>query len=206
MPALDGGDVGAALKRAETNVALLAPYARAKKPILALQPTCALLLKQDYPTLIESEESALVAAQTKDITQYLADAMKRGKLKRDFQSSPGAVTYHLSCHTKAQGLKRAAKDLLESIDGCQVELVDRCAGIDGTWGLKAAYYDEAIQVSAKLTERFLDRHDVKACSDCALAGLQIETATDESPVHPVEILARAYGLIGGTGRETTGAG
>ncbi|PSR23531.1 MAG: ferredoxin [Sulfobacillus acidophilus] len=205
MPALDGGDIAAAVQRATANVALLAPYARANKPILALQPTCALLLKQDYPTLVESEESRIVAAQTKDVTQYLADAMKRGVLKKDFQSGPGAVTYHLSCHTKAQGLKRAAKDLLESIDGCQVEVVDRCAGIDGTWGLKAEYYDEAIKVSAKLTERFANRHDVKACSDCALAGLQIETATDDRPVHPAEILARAYGLIGGSTGETTGA-
>jgi Fe-S oxidoreductase len=161
---------------------------------LALQPTCALLLKQDYPTLVESEDAKLVAQQTKDLTQFLADAMKRGKLKKEFSQSPGEVTYHLSCHTKTQGLQRAAKQLLESIDGCAVDVVDRCAGIDGTWGLKAEYYDEALKVSAKLTERFQARHDTRVCSDCALAGLQIETVTDEKPVHPVEILARSYGL------------
>ncbi len=194
MPALDGGDMEGAIERARTNVALLAPYARANKTILALQPTCALLLKQDYPTLVESEDARLVASHTKDLTQYLADAMKKGKLKKDFQSSPGQVTYHLSCHTKAQGLQRAAKQLLEAIDGCDVEVVERCAGIDGTWGLKAKYYDEAIKVSAKLTERFQERHDTRACSDCALAGLQIKTVTDEEPAHPVEILARSYGL------------
>ncbi len=197
MPALDGGDIDGALARARSNVELLAPYARAGKPILALQPTCALLLKQDYPTLVESEEAKLIASKTKDVTEYLAEAMRRGKLKKEFQSSPGEVTYHLSCHTKAQGLKRAAKDLLEAIDGCDVEMVERCAGIDGTWGLKAAYYDESIKVSAKLTERFQERHATHACSDCALAGLQIETVTDKEPVHPVEILARSYGLLGG---------
>lgn len=197
MPALDGGDMDGALRRAEVNVALLAPYARAKKLILALQPTCALLLKQDYPTLVESDDAKLVAMQTRDLTQYLADGMRRGKLQKQFSWSPGAVTYHLSCHTKTQGLQRAAKQLLESIDGCEVEVVDRCAGIDGTWGLKAEYYDESLKVSAKLTERFKARHDTRACSDCALAGLQIETVTDKEPVHPVEILARSYGLLGG---------
>ena len=198
MPALDGGDINGAVERARKNVALLAPYARAKKPILALQPTCALLLKQDYPTLVQSDDATLVARATKDITQYLADAMKKGNLKKEFESSPGPVTYHLSCHTRAQGLRRAAKQLLESIDGCEVEVVERCAGIDGTWGLKAEYYDESIKVSAKMTERFLERHDTHACSDCALAGLQIETVTDNEPLHPVEILARSYGLLGGT--------
>lgn len=198
MPALDGGDIDGAIRRAKSNVELLASYARAKKPILALQPTCALLLKQDYPTLVESDDAKAIASQTKDLTQYLADAMKRGKLKKEFAESPGAVTYHLSCHTKTQGLQRAAKQLLEAIDGCQVEVVDRCAGIDGTWGLKAEYYQESLKVSAKMTERFEARHDTHACSDCALAGLQIETVTDDKPVHPVEILARSYGLVGGS--------
>lgn len=198
MPALDGGDMQGALSRAQKNVELLAPYARAGKPILALQPTCALLLKQDYPTLVESEDAKLIAKQTKDITQYLSDAMKKGKLEKDFSSSPGPVTYHASCHTRAQGLRRSAKQLLEAIDGCEVDVVERCAGIDGTWGLKAEYYDESIKVSAKMTERFQEHHDTQACSDCALAGLQIETVTDAAPVHPVEILARSYGLLGGT--------
>ncbi|MCY0878607.1 MAG: heterodisulfide reductase-related iron-sulfur binding cluster [Firmicutes bacterium] len=197
MPALDGGDMEGAIRRAKENVDILAPYARAGKTILALQPTCALLIKQDYPTLVPGEEAQMVARQTQDLTQYLADQMKRGALKKSFVASPGPVTYHLSCHTKAQGIRRAAKDLLESIDGCQVEMVDRCAGIDGTWGLKAQYYDEAIKVSAKLTERFQARHDTAACSDCALAGLQIETVTDAPPVHPVQLLAKAYGLEGG---------
>lgn len=197
MPALDGGDMEGALSRARINVELLAPYARAGKTILALQPTCALLLKQDYPTLVDGEDARLVAEKTRDLTEYLAGLMRRGKLKKEFRESPGAVTYHLSCHTKAQGLKRAGKDLLQAIDGCEVDVVERCAGIDGTWGLKAEFYDEAQKVSAKLTERFQEHHAETACGDCALAGLQIETAVDRSPVHPVEILARSYGLLGG---------
>lgn len=194
MPALDGGDISGAISRAKTNVALLAPYARAGKPIIALQPTCALLLKQDYPTLVPGEDAARVASVTQDLTQYLSVLMKQGKLSREFRQNPGPVTYHLSCHTKAQGLKRAAKDLLEAIDGVEVEVVDRCAGIDGTWGLKKEYYDESLKVSQRLTQQFLQNHDQQACSDCALAGLQIETVTDQAPVHPVQILARAYGI------------
>lgn len=194
MPALDGGDVEGAIRRAKQNVALLAPYAKAGKPILALQPTCALLIKRDYATLVGTEDAQIVASMTQDITEYLADKMRKGQLQKDFQSTLGPVTYHLSCHTKSQGLKRAAKDLLEAVDGTRVDVVDRCAGIDGTWGLKHTYYEESLKVSAKLTEKFRQAHDTHACSDCALAGLQIETVTDEAPKHPVELLARAYGL------------
>lgn len=194
MPALDGGDVAGATERARQNVALLAPYVKAGKPIVALQPTCAYVLKREYPLLLGTEEAEAVSRATVDVTEYLAGRMKKGSLKKDFRSSPGEVTYHLSCHSKAQGLTRAAKDLLTGIDGTTVNVIERCAGIDGTWGLKAEFYDESQKVAAKLTEGFRKAHDRTACSDCALAGLQIETVTDQPPVHPVQILWDAYGL------------
>lgn len=194
MPALDGGDVAGATERARHNVSLLAPFARAGKKILALQPTCAYVLKKEYALLLGTPDAELVAEATVDITEYLAARMKSGELKQDFQSSPGAVTYHLSCHTKAQGLRRAASDLLTGIEGTTVTVVDRCAGIDGTWGFKAQYYDASQKVAERLTEAFRAAHDTHACSDCALAGLQIETASARPPEHPVELLARAYGL------------
>ncbi len=194
MPALDGGDISGATERARHNIARLVDYAKAGKKILALQPTCAYVLKQEYPVLVGTEEAQLVARATMDITEYLASLMKSGKLKRDFSQSPGTITYHLSCHSKAQGLKKAASDLLGGIEGTTVNVVDRCAGIDGTWGLKARYYDESQKVSRKLTEAFQLAHDTHACSDCALAGLQIEVASDKPPRHPVEILWAAYGL------------
>ncbi len=194
MPALDGGDIDGATERAAQNVTKLVDYAKAGKKILVLQPTCAFVLKHEYPVLLGTEEAKQVAAATLDITEYLAGLMKAGKLKREFRSSPQTVTYHLSCHSKAQGLKKTAADLLSGIEGTTVNVVDRCAGIDGTWGLKAEYYDESQKVAKKLTEAFHSAHDTAACSDCALAGLQIETVTDRPPRHPVQILWEAYGL------------
>ncbi len=194
MPAMDGGDIAGATERAQHNVSQLSSYAEAGKKILALQPTCAYVLKQDYPLLLGTEAAQKVASATLDITEYLAQQMRSGRLKKDFVSSPGTVTYHLSCHTKAQGLKKAAADLLSGIDGTTVNIVDRCAGIDGTWGLKAEYYDESQKVAKKMTDAFRAAHDTVACSDCALAGLQIEVASDRPPQHPVQILLDAYGL------------
>ncbi len=194
MPALDGGDIAGATERAAHNVTQLARYAQGGKKILALQPTCAYVLKKDYPMLLGTQEAQQVADATLDITEYLAQAMRGGRMKKDFVSSPGPVTYHMSCHTKAQGLRKAAEDLLSGIEGTTVTVVDRCAGIDGTWGLKAEYYDESQKVAKKMTDAFRAAHDTVACSDCALAGLQIEVASDHPPEHPVQILAKAYGL------------
>lgn len=194
MPALDGGDIAGATLRAKQNVAVLVGYAREGKKILALQPTCAYVLKKEYPLLLDTEEARLVSEQTVDITEYLAQKARKGELKKGFRRSLGTVTYHLSCHTKAEGLKRSARDVLSYVDGTTVNVVDHCAGIDGTWGLKAEFYDASQKVAAKLTAAFHEARKTQACSDCALAGLQIETASDRPPSHPVELLWQAYGL------------
>lgn len=194
MPALDGGDIIGATERAKQNVALLAPYAREGKKILALQPTCAYVLKKEYPLLLGTDDAELVSKNTQDVTEYLADRMKKKDLRSDFSQALGTVTYHMSCHTKAQGLVKSARTLLAGIEGTQFNVVDRCAGIDGTWGLKAEYFDHSQKVAKKMTEAFAQAHDTHACSDCSLAGLQIETVTDKPPRHPVELLYQAYGL------------
>jgi len=76
MPALDGGDVDGAVRRARANLALLAPYAAQGKPILALQPTCAYVLKEEYPLLVGGEVAKSVAAATVDVTDFLAGLAK----------------------------------------------------------------------------------------------------------------------------------
>jgi glycerol-3-phosphate dehydrogenase subunit C len=196
MPALDGGDVNGAVARARANVAVLAEHARAGKPIVALQPTCAYVLKTEYPMLLDGDEAAAaVAAKTVDVTDFLAEMARTNQLKTDFTRPLGAVTYHVSCHTRALGGGGRGRDLLARIPGTRVMMVEQCAGIDGTWGLKAQWYDASQKVAAKLTRTFRDRHDTEPCSDCKLAGLQIAEAAGRPPAHPIELLARAYGFL-----------
>ncbi|MBX5467329.1 MAG: ferredoxin [Firmicutes bacterium] len=195
MPALDGGDMDGAIRRARQNVAVLAPHAQAGRPILALQPTCAYVLKKEYPLLLGTDEAKAVASATQDVTEYLAAALKSGRLPAAFARSLGTVTYQVSCHTKAQGLATAAKSLLEQVPGTTVSVVDACAGIDGTWGFKAEFFDLSQRVARRMTEAFERQRGTRACSDCALAGLQIAVGAGQPPRHPVELLAYAYGVF-----------
>lgn len=194
MPALDGGDVEAATRRAQKNVELLWPYVQAGKPVVALQPTCAYVLKKEYPLLLGTPEAKAVAEATRDVTEFMVSGLKSGMLKKEFVWSPGAVTYQLSCHTKAQGLATAARTLLQEIPGTEVSVVDHCAGIDGTWGFKQEFFDLSQKVARRMTEQFARRRGTTPCSDCALAGLQIAEGAGQEPLHPVEVLAQAYGV------------
>lgn len=194
MPALDGGDVDGAVERARANLGLLAPYAAAGKPIVALQPTCAYVLREEYPMLVEGEVAKQVASATVDLTEFLAGLARQGSLKTDFQHPVGPLTYHVSCHTRAMGVGARGRDLLKLIPDTEVVMVEQCAGIDGTWGLKAQYFDEAKKVARRLDRAILQHPGHHTCSDCKLAGLQIEDTVGHAPSHPVEVLARAYGI------------
>ncbi|MGC8487964.1 MAG: heterodisulfide reductase-related iron-sulfur binding cluster [Clostridia bacterium] len=196
MPALDGGDVEGAIERARTNIGLLAPYVARGIPIIALQPTCAYVLREEYPMLVEGEVASQVAAATVDLTDYLAGLARAGTLKTDFQHPVGPLTYHVSCHTRTMGGGARGRELLKLIPGTEVVTVEQCAGIDGTWGLKAEFFDEARKVARRLDRAIAQHPDHHMCSDCKLAGLQIEDTAGHAPSHPVEVLARAYGITG----------
>jgi glycerol-3-phosphate dehydrogenase subunit C len=202
MPALDGGDVEGAVARARANVGILARYAEAGIPIVALQPTCSYVLKEEYPLLVEGEVARRVADATVDLVDYLATLKKAGRLKTDFVRGGGPILYHVPCHSRVQGLGARGRDVLESIPGVRVALVEQCAGIDGTWGLKHEFYEASRHVAAKLNRAVGDHGDGVVCSDCKLAALEIAEAAGREPRHPVELLAEAYGLMGGGAEKT----
>ena len=193
MPALDGGDVVGAQARARTNLAAVAPYVARGARVVALQPTCAYVLKQEYPLMVEGTVARDVATAVVDITDLLGELAQQGKLADDFQHEVGPVTYHVSCHTRVAGGGARGSRVLSAIPGTTVTLAEACAGIDGTWGLKARHYEESQRVAARLMGMLAERPDDLPCSDCKLAGLQIQMA-GQPPLHPVEVLDRAYGL------------
>jgi Fe-S oxidoreductase len=100
----------------------------------------------------------------------------------------------LPCHLKAQNLGTKSADLLRLIPGAQVEVVERCSGMDGTWGLKKEYYELSLKVAEPLLKGIEAARADSAATDCPLAALQIAQGTGRAPKHPIQILAEAYGL------------
>jgi Fe-S oxidoreductase len=155
------------------------------------------MLKQEYPWLDGSEDAKLVASSTRDLFEYLVGLHAAGKLDTGFTRNPGKVAYHLPCHLKAQNLGTRSADLLRLIPGCQVEVIDRCSGVDGTWGLKREYYELSLKVAEPLFRGIQATGSDRTATDCPLAALQIAQGTGRAPQHPVQILAEAYGLSAG---------
>lgn len=192
MPLLDVGDVAGARRKAEANVAALLRAVEREHDVVVLGPTCSYMIKKEYPWLLGTREAARVAARTYDIAEYLMKLHREGRLDTGFAAGPGTVVYHVPCHLRAQNVGYVGRDLLQLLPGARVRVSERCAGVDGTWGLRRENHDLSLKVAGRLFQDVEAGAPDLVATDCPLAGLQIEAGTGRRPLHPVEVLARAY--------------
>ncbi|HTW97412.1 MAG TPA: heterodisulfide reductase-related iron-sulfur binding cluster [Acidimicrobiales bacterium] len=201
-PWLHGGDVARFTEAARRNVAVLAGEVRAGRDVVVAQPTCAYVIRRDYPIYAPGADADLVAAHAFDASEYLMLQHRRdgGGLDTSFEGAvPETVVYHLACHLRAQNVGFKGRDLIR-LTGATVQLVARCSGIDGTWGYRAENYELARKVARPLIRELDSSTAEVVCGDCHLANTAIAQETGRRPMHPVQLLARAYGISEGQGR------
>jgi len=192
MPALEHGDIELAKSLARQNVASLHPHAAAGKKIVAIDPTCSYTLRKEYPELVGTPEAREVAAATRDVCEFLFELKQEGSFRRDFRSTPGKVAYHLPCHLKAQNIGYRSRDMMRLIPGATVKLVEQCSGHDGTWAMKREFFPLAMLTGKKAFDAMAAAEAEVMASDCPLASIQFDQALGTRPIHPIQVLARAY--------------
>ncbi len=110
------------------------------------------------------------------------------------------MSYHTACHLRAQKIAYPGMRVLGLVPDTDVRLVEQCSAVDGTWGMKAEYYEMGRKYAQKLVSAIVedDRAGGSAkplvVSDCALASLRILRETGRRVLHPVEAISEAYGL------------
>jgi glycerol-3-phosphate dehydrogenase subunit C len=84
-----------------------------------------------------------------------------------------------------------------------VRIIERCSAVDGTWGMKAKYYEEGVHYSKRLVEAIDDEQpedgELSVVTDCSLAALRVLKENGRVARHPIVALAEAYGFAEGTG-------
>jgi Fe-S oxidoreductase len=151
------------------------------------------MLKEEYPRLLGTAESARVAESTQDLMEYLYHLARAKRMKRDFSESLGRVAYQAPCHLRHQNIGFRARDLLK-VTGAEVVLVDACSGVDGTWGMQARFHDTSMKVAEPMLERIRQAEPDHIATDCPLSALRIQEGLGRAAVHPVVLLRHAYGL------------
>lgn len=197
MPYLDTGNIPAAIRRARYNVERLVPFVKQGYTIVSPGPSCSLMLRQEYPELLSSQEAREVAGQTRDLCEYLMELNARGGLRRDWTPLREDLVYHQPCHLQVQNIGPKSWELLTLLTGREIGCITRCSGHDGTWSMKREYHELSHRVGEKLYDRVREAPGSLVACDCSLAQKQITQGTGRRALHPILLLARAYGLEGG---------
>jgi len=195
-PYLHSGDLKAFTKIAEKNVKDLARSVRKGNDIVVPQPTCGYVLKKDYIAYVGTDEARLVAEHTYDAAEYLMRLHKADGTSLDTEFNgfvPETVAYHTPCHLKAQNIGLKSRDLIK-LTGAKVKLVQQCSGIDGMWGLRAENAELSMPMARKLADELKRAAGDVVAGDCHLANTAITEQTGEVPLHPLQLIARAYGI------------
>jgi len=188
------GFVEDAVRNAREVVGALHPFASRGVPIVGLEPSCILSLRDEYLTMLPDDSRAReIAAQAFTIEEFIAAEQKAGALKVKWNDSPSKLLVHGHCHQKSLvGMKPAVEAL--SLPGHAVKVVDSgCCGMAGSFGYEREHYDWSI----KMAERVLapavraageDETIVAAGTSCRA---QIEHCTGRQALHPVQVLLQS---------------
>ena len=196
MPAIAMGAVDRAQRLARRNVALLAEAVRQGYHIVTTEPSAALCLTHEYVNLLGDEDARLVAANSSDACAYLWQLHQYGQLELDLKPVNVTVGYHLPCHLKALNVGSPGESLLRLIPGMTVQKLERgCSGMAGTFGLKRDNYRTSLRIGWGLISAFRDKNLQVGSTECSTCKIQMEQGTAKPTIHPLKLLALAYGRM-----------
>lgn len=142
------GMIGRAREEAARLLAAAAPLARRGVPIIGLEPSCLLMLRDEYHALGLGEEVAVVAKSALLLEEFLAREYDAKRLTLGFRDCTGEqVAVHGHCHQKAFGAMKSVRKVLGLVPGLQVEFVESsCCGMAGGFGYAAEHYEVSMQM------------------------------------------------------------
>jgi Fe-S oxidoreductase len=197
MPRLELGDLQAVRLAKEANIPVLAELVDAGWDLTALIPSCVLMFRKELPLLFPDDADVRkVAAAFFDPFEYLMLRHREGRLKTDFKSGLGKVSYHAACHQRVQNIGPKTKECLSLVPGTEVDLIERCSGHDGTYAVKREFHQYAMKIVRPVVNRINQNDPDHYGSDCAMAGHHIGHARADgtAPEHPITLLRKAYGV------------
>ncbi len=208
MPQLEHGNIENVAERARTISQALAAKIADGWDVIALVPSCALMLKFEWPLILPEDEGVKRLSQaTFDITEYVVDIARKEGLADGLKPLDGGVALHIACHARAQNMGQKAAEMMRLIPDADLEVVERCSGHGGSWGIMKENFEVALKVGRPVARKALESTKAHVASECPLAGDHIVqgmerlAAKDDggskvpaTAPHPIELFARAYGL------------
>ena len=198
MPKLELGDLESVEKNKQHNIPIMKQVIDDGWDIIAPVPSCVLMYKQELPLMFPEDEALKQVQQSIfDPFEYLALRHKEELLNTNFTTTLGKVSYHAPCHLRVQKIGNKTRDILTLVPETEIEVIERCAGHDGTYAVKEEFHEISMKIARPVVNKIKKNEPDYFSSDCPLAGYHLANGVDgneSSPTHPITLLKAAYGL------------
>jgi len=146
-PLISKGMLKQAKKQAQSLVESLFFYADQEIPIIGLEPSCLLTLKDDFHDLINSSALEKVSGKCLTFDEFLAQLVSKGLFNLPFSKSARIVKVHGHCHQKALVGMSPTLSVLRAVPGFEVsEIPSGCCGMAGSFGYEKEHYDFSMKI------------------------------------------------------------
>jgi Fe-S oxidoreductase len=197
MPKLEQGDLHTVDKYRKANIPELVRLTDEGWDIVAAIPSCVLMFKQELPLMFPHDADVQKVKQAIfDPFEYLLHRHKAGLLNTEFKQELGKVAWHVPCHQRVQNIGPKTRDVLALVPGTEIEIVERCSGHDGTYGVRAGTYERSQKIARPVISRVQKMNVDYLVSDCPMAATQIADGLElkHGETNPLTLLRKAYGI------------
>lgn len=194
-PMISKGLLSEAKEAAANNIRALSPFAEQGIPVVGLEPSCLLSMRDEYLDFFPNDSKArTLASHAYMIEEFLIAGLNPPIERLQFKKPANSLTLHGHCHMKSLVGTDATVGMLQAT-GAQVhEIESGCCGMAGSFGFEAEHYALSMQIGELVL--FPEVRKASALKSSIVAHgtscrTQIEDGTGERALHPVQIMAEA---------------
>jgi Fe-S oxidoreductase len=188
---LAAGMADEAKSRASQLLAALLPLADRGIPIVGLEPSCLLTLRDEMLVMGLGDAAQAVAAQALMLEEFLAREAKAGRFRPTLRPASQQILVHGHCHQKAFGTVSALLEVLRLIPGAEPRLIESsCCGMAGSFGYEAAHQEVSMQMAElSLLPAVRAAPDALIVADGTSCRHQIADGASRQALHLARVLA-----------------
>tara|TARA_R110000824_G_scaffold52692_3_gene146052 strand:- start:38596 stop:41481 length:2886 start_codon:yes stop_codon:yes gene_type:complete len=180
---------------AKRMIETLLPYVRRGVPIVGLEPSCLLTLRDEYLSLLPGSESKLLSENAFLFEEFLAKEQNAGQLKLNLQAIDfKKALLHGHCHQKAFAVMSPVQQILALVPELEVSTIESsCCGMAGSFGYEKEHYDISMQMGALSLFPAInsDRGESLLIADGTSCRSQIQQGTGREALHVARVLQMA---------------
>ena len=189
---LSAGLVDHARAELDRLVATYAPFAARGVPIIGLEPSCLLTLRDELLSLRSDGSARDVSTQALLFEEFLVREAAAGRLKLPLGPVAGTALVHGHCHQKSFGALKPVEQALRLVPDLKVETIESsCCGMAGAFGYGADTYQASIDMAELSLLPAVRAADAATLivADGTSCRHQIADGTDRAPLHVARVLA-----------------